>query len=452
MSKLDTKFNLKRTSTDKTSEVLFRINCGKGETFSYPLKSKALNKVLRIPPCLWDKNKQYPIPISKIPSKYIEYKAAVEELTSIINRIKSEHPDILSKARINGIKIGKPYLKKSYDEIFGFTKNTKLMVSDFLTSFINDITNGVILTEKKTKYADGSIKPYRTLKNNLIMFDCINGSRTNFNDIDQEWYDKFISFLYNEAEWVELDLEKEEYTPKSVGKYIKCLKHILKVAYNKNISKNLEFQKDYFVAPDMESYAAVLNFDEINQIALLKLDGEELECRDIFLVGCYSGLRQSDFNRIKTQDFSLEKNRKGEDVTVLSITTKKTATAVKIPVVTNFLELVKKYNYNLPSVSSNKLNKTIKTIAKEAGINKEITYNTYKGGELKEITVPKWKLIASHTCRRSAITNLYFHYGIEAERIMRISGHKDMKTFRNYIRFGDTENALAVAEKMSNKK
>lgn len=284
------------------------------------------------------------------------------------------------------------------------------------------------------------------------MFDCINGSRTNFNDIDQEWYDKFISFLYNEAEWVELDLEKEEYTPKSVGKYIKCLKHILKVAYNKNISKNLEFQKDYFVAPDMESYAAVLNFDEINQIALLKLDGEELECRDIFLVGCYSGLRQSDFNRIKTQDFSLEKNRKGEDVTVLSITTKKTATAVKIPVVTNFLELVKKYNYNLPSVSSNKLNKTIKTIAKEAGINKEITYNTYKGGELKEITVPKWKLIASHTCRRSAITNLYFHYGIEAERIMRISGHKDMKTFRNYIRFGDTENALAVAEKMSNKK
>ncbi|MCE5320666.1 MAG: site-specific integrase [Bacteroidales bacterium] len=452
MSKLDVKFNLKRTTTNKDSEVLFRVNCGKSETFNYPLKSKVLDKVLRIPPCLWDAKKQCPVPISKIPPKYIQYKATVDELASIINRIKSEHPDILSKARINGIQINKAYLRKSYDEIFGFAKNTKLLVSDFLTSFINDITKGIILTEKKTKYAEGSIKPYRTLKNNLIMFDCINGLKTNFDDINQDWYDLFINFLYNEAEWIELDLEKEEYTPKSVGKYIKCLKHILKIAYNKGVSRNTEFQKDYFAAPDMDSFAVVLNLDEIAQLAKLEIEGEELECRDIFLVGCYSGLRQSDFNRIKPQDFSVEKNSKGENVTVLSITTKKTATSVKIPVVTSFLELVIRYNYNLPSVSSNKLNKTIKTIAKEAGITQEITYITHKGGELKEITVPKWKLIASHTCRRSAITNLYFHYKVESERIMRISGHKDMKTFRKYIRFGDTENALAVAEIMSNKK
>ena len=452
MSKYDPKFNLKRPFTDKDSEVLFRVNCGKGKTFNYPLKSKALDKVLRIPPDLWDLDKQRPIPIGKIKSKYIHYKANVIELSSMIDRIKSVHSDIISKARISDSKIDNIYLKKSYDEVFGFSKSTKTLLSDYLEIFVNDITNGIILTEKKTKYAEGSIKPYRTLKNNILMFDCINGLRTNFDIINQDWYDLFVNFLYDDAECIELKLEKQDYTPKSVGKYIKCLKHILKVAYNKGISKNTEYLKEYFIAPDKESFAVVLSIDEIELLAKLELEGEELECRDTFLVGCYSGLRQSDFNRIKASDFSLEKSQKGEEYTVLSITTQKTTTAVKIPVVTNFLELVTKYNYNLPSVSSFKLNKKIKDIAEKAGIIKEVTYISFKGGEAKEITTPKYKMIASHTCRRSAITNLYFHYKIEAERIMRISGHKDMKTFRNYIRFGDTENALAVAEKMSNKK
>jgi len=284
------------------------------------------------------------------------------------------------------------------------------------------------------------------------MFDCINGFQTSFDDIDEEWYNKFIKFLFDDAECIELKLEKDEYTPKSVGKYIRCLKHIMKMAYTKKVSNNIDYQQNYFTAPNKESYAVVLNVEEIKKLAILNLEGEELECRDIFLVGCYSGLRQSDFNRIKPNNFSIKKNSIGKDITILTITTKKTETTVTIPVIDSFLELVKKYNYNLPSVPSNKLNKKIKIIAQKAGICQDITYNTYKGGELKEITVPKWKLIASHTGRRSAITNLYFHYKVEEERIMRISGHKDIKSFRNYIKFGNTENALAVAEKMSNKK
>jgi uncharacterized membrane protein len=46
---------------------------------------------------------------------------------------------------------------------------------------------------------------------------------------------------------------------------------------------------------------------------------------------------------------------------------------------------------------------------------------------------------------------MYFYYKIEAERIMRISGHKDYKTFQKYVRFGDVANALAVAEQLTNK-
>lgn len=451
MAKLDTKFNLKSPTAIKDSEVWLRVNCGQGETFIYPLKSKALDKVLRIPPLLWDSKKQEPLLLGKIPAKFTSYKATVGELFSVINSIKSAHPNILHTAIVNHKKINKVYLKESYDNLFGFTKVKKQPnVVDYLSMFVKDIESGVILTEKKTKYADGSIKPYRTLINNLKMFDFLNSMETHFNTINLDWYDDFINFLYDDAECIELELSKDEYTPKSAGKYIKCLKHLMKHAYEKELSSNTEYLKKYFKAPDKESFAVVLSIAEINQLANLKLKGTDMECRDIFLVGCYSGLRQSDFGNIKPAFFS-EEDDGGEKVTVLSVNTQKTTTAVKIPVVDNFLAIVKKYNYNLPSISSKVLNERIKKIAEQAGITDEVTFKSFKGGEQKEVVMPKWKLIASHTCRRSAITNMYLYYEIEAERIMRISGHKDYDTFRKYVRFGDNANAIEVGKKLTKK-
>ena len=452
MAKLDIKFNLKRPKTDKDTEILFRVNCGKGITFSYPLKSKALNKVLRIPTALWDSEKQAPIPINKVPPKYVKYKAVMGELKSIISLIESEHQVFLNIAKINKINIDKMYFKESYDKLFGFSKIQKsILISDYLISFVKDIKDGVILTEKKTKYADGSIKPYNTLINNIKMFDYLNSIETTFANIDSDWYDCFVNFLFDDAECTELDLCKDEYTPKSVGKYIKCIKHIMKYEFDKGRSSNIEFQKKYFKAPDHESYAVVLNVAEIEKLAKLTLNGVDEECRDIFLVGCYSGLRQNDFSAIKPSYFSEKDDGNGKLITLLTITTKKTKSIVSIPVVDDFLNLVKKYNYQLPSISSKVLNERIKVIAEKAGITNDVTFTSYKGGVAKTIVKPKCKLIASHTCRRSAITNMYFHYEIEAERIMRISGHKDYDTFSKYIRFGDTSNAIEVAKQLTKK-
>jgi integrase len=411
-----------------------------------------LNKVLRIPPAVWDSIKQEPIPVGKVPAKLVQYKAVMGELSSMINTIKSAHSNILHTAIVSGIMVNKSYLKESYNSVFGIAKIKKTIVlSEFINAFEADIRSGVILTKKKIRYALGSIKPYHTLAKNLVAFDYLNSFETTFDSIDIDWYDRFINFLYDDAEIIELKFDKEEYVPSTVGKSIKCLKHIMKHAFEKGKSLNAEFNMEYFIAPSSVGTAVVLSVPEIEKLAKLELKGIDLQCRDIFLVGCYSGLRQSDFNNIKSTYFSEEDDGHGNKVTVLSITTQKTTTDVKIPVVDNFLSIVKKYDYKLPIISSKVLNERIKPIAEQAGIINEVTYNSFKGGEQKELVVPKWKLIASHTCRRSAITNMYFYYKIEAERIMRISGHKDYKTFQKYVRFGDVANALAVAEQLTNK-
>lgn len=411
MSKLDPKFNLKRPTTDKDSEVLFRVNYGDGKTFTYPLKSKALDKVLRIPPTLWDSKKQQPIPITKVPQKYVSYKAALAELASMINKIKAHHSDVMNTARLQERKIDKAYLKESYDIYFGLKKKSKLLVSDYTITIIKYLEDGTILTKKSTRYKDDSIKPYRTFKRNLLMFDYLNEIETRFEDIDQDWYSKFVNFLYDEAECPELEMEKEDYTPSSVGKNIKCLTHVMSEAVNRNVCKNMEFKKKYFKAPNQDSFHIALDIDEIKALYSLKLDGEEKTCRDIFLIGCYSGLRQSDFSKIKSSNFTIEKGqgKNGEDIVILSITTKKTTDPVSIPVVTDFLQLVKSYEFRLPSISSIKLNKAIKIIAEKAGIVEDISFISYKGGIAKEVTTQKCKLIASHTGRRSALTNLYLH-------------------------------------------
>ena len=71
-------------------------------------------------------------------------------------------------------------------------------------------------------------------------------------------------------------------------------------------------------------------------------------------------------------------------------------------------------------ISNPKLNKNIKKICKQAGINQSID------------GIPKYKLVTCHTARRSFATNAYIS-DVPVRDIMRITGHKKETTFLNYV-------------------
>ncbi len=57
----------------------------------------------------------------------------------------------------------------------------------------------------------------------------------------------------------------------------------------------------------------------------------------------------------------------------------------------------------------------------------------------------KWELVASHTARRSCITNMYLSKKFSVQQMMSISGHKTESMFYKYVKLSLDEYADNVA-------
>ncbi len=119
----------------------------------------------------------------------------------------------------------------------------------------------------------------------------------------------------------------------------------------------------------------------------------------------------------------------------------KTNAKVTIPLHPVVLEILDKYDFNLPEpISNQRFNEYIKEAAQMAGIDTPETITRTVGNALKSETYPKYQLISSHTGRRSFCTNQYKR-GLPTLMIMSISGHKTEKSFLKYIKVTQTEHA-----------
>ena len=80
-----------------------------------------------------------------------------------------------------------------------------------------------------------------------------------------------------------------------------------------------------------------------------------------------------------------------------------------------------------------------------AGITEPVTTVRTEGGRQISRTLPKYKLVASHTARRSGATNMFIA-GIPSISIMKITGHHTEKSFLKYIRISQEENARLLSD------
>ena len=109
---------------------------------------------------------------------------------------------------------------------------------------------------------------------------------------------------------------------------------------------------------------------------------------------------------------------------------------VRIPLIPQAQQILKKYNNELPKISSQKFNKNIKNISKLANIIELKKTLKYQGNKRVEVMLPKFELISSHTARRTFIT-LSLIKGINPEAIKKVSGHTSDKEFKKYLKIED---------------
>ena len=279
-------------------------------------------------------------------------------------------------------------------------------------------------------------------------------------DINKALADRFVSFM-----------EKNGYMVTSINKYIICFKAMIQNAMDQELHNNLialrAFSKKKIQETD-KAKEIYLTKAELQALYEMPLEGLKDKVRDVFLVGCYTCQRFSDYARLEKENFT--KTAKGTKV--VRIVQEKTGNDVVIPILNdNLLHIAEKYGYDIPKVNDVILNRYIKQILKELSstvpslARKERTLLTMKEREKEKqglvsferdnkenVIKPRYELVSSHTARRSGITNLYLSGNFDTYQMMSISGHRDEKTFYEYIKLSSDEVADSIAKKMDERK
>lgn len=188
--------------------------------------------------------------------------------------------------------------------------------------------------------------------------------------------------------------------------------------------------------------AVFLSMNEITRIYYYKFEKQDKRkakerIRDLFVIGCLTALRYSDYSTL-TKD-NLQNG-------YIVKRTKKTNVDVKVPAHDYVKEIFAKYGGNIPNgLCIQYVNKYLKVIMREIGLNDPITFSYTKGGKLVTVTREKWELISSHTARRSAATNMYLTGRMKTFEIMKLTGHKTEQNFFRYIRLTSEDTARSIS-------
>lgn len=331
----------------------------------------------------------------------------------------------------------------------------KRNVKDFVVEHIRKIESGEVRTAKKEKYAKESIKNWKQFRRVFLDFYKIRPFE--WDDINEALADRYISYL-----------ESVGYMKYTLDKHISLFKTIVGVAKRQGLHNN-HLAGSYLKSPQIreedKAKEIYLTKDELSALYDMPLSGFEEQVRDVFLIGSFTALRYSDYSRIKKENIGFTHN----GTKVIRIKQEKTAGTVVIPILDERLEaLLKKYDYNVPEVLDQCLNRTIKEICKRLSVTvpslekKERTVLTLKerraevearkkGVELYEYDEqgfpirPRWVLVASHTARRSCITNMYLSKKFSVQQMMSVSGHKTETMFYKYVKLSLDEYADSVA-------
>lgn len=322
----------------------------------------------------------------------------------------------------------------------------------FLENFLEGIKNGRIKNGAEN-YTLNTCKVWSNFLGILKRF--IQISPFTWKDINKALADRFVSFM-----------EKNGYMVTSINKYIICFKAMIQNAMDQELHNNLialrAFSKKKIQETD-KAKEIYLTKTELQALYEMPLEGLKDKVRDVFLVGCYTCQRFSDYARLEKENFT--KTAKGTKV--VRIVQEKTGNDVVIPILNdNLLHIAEKYGYDIPKVNDVILNRYIKQILKELSstvpslARKERTLLTMKEREKEKqglvsferdnkgyVIKPRYELVSSHTARRSGITNLYLSGNFDTYQMMSISGHRDEKTFYEYIKLSSDEVADSIAPK-----
>ena len=277
-----------------------------------------------------------------------------------------------------------------FESLDVFLKNSS--ESDSFIDFI------VRRTDERKDRAEGTIKHYRTLAKVLEDFGRINY----FHDLTRSNITMFDDYLRSKG-----------IKDTTVYGYHKNMKAYINEAIRFGIISENPYMglKINRGKSDKRKY---LTYEEMRRMERCRItDPSVNRVRDLFLFQCYTGLAYSDLYKF---DFAIDVERRGNKF-IIADRSVKTNEDYFIVLLSPAMEILRKYDFDLPVISNQKYNDYLKVAASFAKIDKNLTTHC-----------------ARHTFAVFALNN-----GVPMEVVSKMLGHTNIKTTQIYAKVLNTE-------------
>ena len=396
--------SLARTKSSTRSSVRIKVSVCNTSFMVYP--------GISVETALWDnKNKVIQAKTSASSGASAKLKMVAADIDQMLDDFKY---------RNNGktfIDLKHQILEKyspNYTNYSELSKST--IVRDFFWGMIEDMQNGLKRNSKNKPLTASTIYSYTQSYKYFQAFDSA-PKKYSFSNFKNNEINKFRAYLLNDLKLSNSTVDKIFRHLRSVIRYAA---HLGKI--EKSHLSALEFKIGKSSGKNNQIYLRQEEVDAILNIETFKNTTAELT-RDLFIVGCYTGMRVSDL--IRLNDFVVECER-------IHLVQQKTGDGVRVPIHPIVDGIYNKYDGTFPKISYQSFYKYVKEIgATLPSLKEEIVVPNL---ENKTTTRMERALkFSTHTARRTFVT-LGLLAGTPPVDIMHVAGFKTIRSFLVYVR------------------
>lgn len=380
---------------DTTSSAILLVVGHQGKKFR-----KSMNEVIK-PANHWDSSNQR---VRSSFKNYEDINKKLESKKSYLEKLIRDYETIHAKAP------SIEYVKQNLEQ------HTTIKEEKTFGQLLSEVVNYTKDTKSKKSHIS-----FQNLKNRIGEFEIDNRFRFNFENINASSIESFKLYLARERKCNHATIKLR------MTQFSSILKYGVSRGYLKGYDVSIFKVKNIHNEGDK----IYLTEDEIKAIENLKnLEEKYQKTRDIFLLQYYTGLRYSDILKLKPSHVDSE---------YIRIVVQKTKKRMVIPLTKKASIIIEKYRAKnlapkmLPAYHSNYQNLYLKELCAMAEINEKVEVIKFVGNQRNEEELEKWKLVSTHTGRRSFATN-YILRGGKIEHLSTLLGHADIKTTQKYLR------------------
>jgi len=324
-----------------------------------------------------------------------------EAINNILEKLQKDFDEFTRKCELNRIKLTPDVAKK-------FLKGERNLSEKAFWPAYNEYLS-VKQIEPKT------LQNYTLYYTKLGEFEQDTGYFIDYHTINTAFFERYQYYILTEKGlgW------------NTFATAIKKLKFFMNWSLKQKYHSETGYKE--FSATEKEPTIIFLTMDELSTLYHKDFESKRLnQVRDKFCFGCFTGLAFSDLDSLTREHIN--------DNTLTKLRNK-TKIPLDIELAKPAIEIINRYKDKykaLPKISHQRFNEYIKECCERAGIKTPTVYKDFSKGVTREKIAPKYKLVGSHTARKTFISNFY-HNTKDINLTKKNAGITQDKTLRRYM-------------------